>query len=90
MVVLPVWKAPEGPQVWEDNLWRTAWLNLKAEQAIVPLIVPLGDLQDTSAIDAEEALALDPVKLESLMIRYEAKAILSPSPNPRRAGASIR
>jgi len=76
MVVLPLWKAPEGAVLWEDNLWRKAWLDLKAEQAIVPLIVPLGDLQDTQAITPDEAMAMDPVKLESLMIRYEAKAIL--------------
>ena len=76
IVVLPVWKSPEGTIVWEDNIWRKAWLDLKAEQAIVPLIVPLGDLQDTQAITPEEALAMDPVKLESIMIRYEAKAIL--------------
>jgi hypothetical protein len=76
IVVLPVWKAPEGTIVWEDNIWRKAWLDLKAEQAIVPLIVPLGDLQDSQAITPEEALAMDPVKLESIMIRYEAKAIL--------------
>jgi hypothetical protein len=76
MVVLPLWKSGEGAMLWEDNLWRKAWLDLKAEQAIVPLIVPLGDLQDTQAITPEEAMAMDPVKLESLMIRYEAKAIL--------------
>ncbi|MBL8893316.1 MAG: DUF2066 domain-containing protein, partial [Rhizobiales bacterium] len=76
IVVLPVWKSPEGTIVWEDNVWRKAWLDLKAEQAIVPLIVPLGDLQDSQAITPEEALAMDPVKLESIMIRYEAKAIL--------------
>lgn len=76
IVVLPIWKSPEGTIVWEDNIWRKAWLDLKAEQAIVPLIVPLGDLQDSQAITPEEALAMDPVKLESIMIRYEAKAIL--------------
>lgn len=76
IVVLPVWKSPEGTIVWEDNIWRKAWLDLKAEQAIVPLIVPLGDLQDSQAITPDEALAMDPVKLESIMIRYEAKAIL--------------
>ncbi len=50
MVVLPLWKGPDGPVVWEDNLWRKAWLDLKAEQAVVPMIIPLGDLEDTSAI----------------------------------------
>ncbi|MBL8893933.1 MAG: DUF2066 domain-containing protein [Rhizobiales bacterium] len=82
IVVLPVWKSPEGTIVWEDNIWRKAWLDLKAEQGIVPLIVPLGDLQDSQAITPEEALAMDPVKLESIMIRYEAKAILVATAEP--------
>jgi hypothetical protein len=86
MVILPIWKGPDGPQVWEDNLWRKAWLDLKAEQAIVPLIVPLGDLEDTSAITPEEALALDPIRLESLMIRYGAKAILVAIAEPAADG----
>jgi hypothetical protein len=86
IVVLPLWKGPEGPQLWDDNLWRKAWLDLRAEQAVVPVIVPLGDLQDTSAITPEEALALDPIKLESLMIRYEAKAILVAIAEPAPEG----
>ena len=51
-------------------------MDLKAEQAVVPVIIPLGDLEDTQAITAEEALANNAVKLESLMIRYRTKAIL--------------
>lgn len=76
IVVLPLWKGPNGTVIWEDNLWRKAWLDLKAEQSLVPIIVPLGDLEDTSAISPQEAEAGDAIKLESLMIRYEAKAIL--------------
>jgi hypothetical protein len=85
VVVLPVWKGPNGPVVWEDNLWRKAWLDLKAEQSVVPIIIPLGDLEDTSAISPEEALSGDAIKLESLMMRYEAKAILVAvgEPNPQ-------
>jgi len=76
IVVIPVWKTAQGAVVWEDNPWKKAWTDLHAEQAIVPIIVPLGDLTDTQAITAEEALGNDEVKLESIMIRYEAKAIL--------------
>jgi hypothetical protein len=76
IVILPLWKGPDGAVVWEENLWRKAWLDLKAEQSVVPIIVPLGDLEDTSAISADEVLAGDAIKLESLMLRYEAKAIL--------------
>ena len=86
MVVLPVWKGPNGLVIWEDNLWRKAWLDLKAEQSLVPIIVPLGDLEDTSAISPDEAAAGNAVKLESLMLRYEAKAVLVAIAEPDPSG----
>lgn len=76
MLVLPIWKAAEGSQLWEENLWRTAWLNLHAEQSLVPLIIPIGDLEDTAAITAEDVLNLDPIKLETLRRRYGTRTIL--------------
>ncbi len=76
IVLLPVWRTAQGAVVWEDNPWKKVWVDLKAEQAVVPVIIPLGDLEDTQAITAEEALANNTVKLESLMIRYQTKAIL--------------
>jgi hypothetical protein len=76
IVLLPIWKTPQGPVLWEDNPWKKTWVDLKTEQAVVPLIIPLGDLQDTQAITAEEALANNGPKLESIMMRYEASAIL--------------
>jgi len=76
MLVLPIWKTAEGAQLWEDNLWRTAWLNLHAEQSLVPLIVPIGDIEDTAAITAQDVLNLDPIKLEVLRRRYGTRTIL--------------
>ena len=76
-MVLPLWKAADGTlQLWEDKPWRTAWLNLKAENSLVPLIVPLGDLTDTSSLTAEQVAAADEGALEGLRLRYEADAIL--------------
>ena len=82
MLVLPVWKGGASPQIWEDNLWRKAWLDLRAEQSLVPIIIPLGDLEDTEAITAEEVLAQDPVKLEALRRRYGAKTVLVATAEP--------
>ena len=76
MLVLPIWKTAEGTQLWEDNLWRTAWLNLHAEQSLVPLIVPIGDIEDTAALTAQDVLNLDPIKLEVLRRRYGTRTIL--------------
>ena len=76
IVILPVWGGVGGPSAWEDNPWRKAWLSLDSENDLVPIVVPLGDLEDSQAITAEEALRGDEVKLESIKIRYEAEAIL--------------
>ena len=76
ILVLPVWNAPEGPVVWEDNPWRKAWLSLNSDNDLVPVIVPLGDLDDSQAISAEEALRGNEVKLQSLKLRYEAETVL--------------
>jgi len=61
---------------WEDNPWRKAWLSLNSDNDLVPIIVPLGDLNDSDTISAEEALRGNEVKLESLKLRYEAEAVL--------------
>jgi hypothetical protein len=76
IVVLPVWNGPEGPVVWEDNPWRKAWLSLNSDNDLVPVIVPLGDLDDSRTISAEEALRGNEVKLQSLKLRYEAETVL--------------
>ncbi|MGE0212819.1 MAG: DUF2066 domain-containing protein [Parvibaculaceae bacterium] len=76
LVVLPVWKDPSGILVWQDSVWRKAWLSLNAENSLVPVIVPLGDLADTETISPEEALQGDKLKLEALRMRYSAEAVL--------------
>lgn len=86
VIVLPVWNGPEGPQLWEDNPWRKAWLALGAEQAMVPLIVPLGDLEDTSALSAEDAVAGDTLKIEAIRRRYDAPGIVVAVATPAEGG----
>ena len=76
LVVLPVWKDPGGTVVWQDSVWRKAWIGLNAENSLVPVIVPLGDLADTETISPEEALEGDKLRLEALRMRYSAEAVL--------------
>jgi hypothetical protein len=75
-VVLPIWKTAEGAQLWEDNPWRAAWINLRAEQSLVPIIVPLGDLDDSEILSAKDVLAGDELKLEAIRRRYDVKAVV--------------
>lgn len=76
ILVLPVWRGKEANQLWEDNLWRKAWLDLKGEQGIVPVIVPLGDYDDNEAIGVEAALNNDPIRIEAIRRRYGAPSLL--------------
>lgn len=75
-LVLPMWKASAGVQLWEDNPWRQAWINLRAEQSQVPIIVPLGDLDDSEIISAQDVMSGDEVKLEAMRRRYDVRAVL--------------
>ena len=83
IVILPVWNGPEGVVVWQDNPWRQAWIDLKAENAIVPIIIPLGDLTDSQAITASEAFEGHETKLGSIKLRYQADAILVAVASPK-------
>ena len=87
IIVLPVYRDAVGSQLWEDNLWRKAWLDLRAEQALVPLIIPLGDLEDTETLTVEDALNGDPIKLEALRRRYDAPSMLIALAEPADGGS---
>ncbi len=76
IVVLPVWVGPDGPVAWRDNVWRQAWIDLKAENGLVPIIIPIGDLNDSQAVTAQEAIDGHETKLGAIKIRYQAEAIL--------------
>lgn len=85
-LVLPMWKSAAGPQLWEENPWRQAWINLRAEQSQVPVIVPLGDLDDSEIISAQDVLSGDEVKLEAIRRRYDVKAVLVAFAEPAEDG----
>ncbi|PZF75409.1 hypothetical protein DK847_17990 [Aestuariivirga litoralis] len=82
VLVIPVYRAPDGLKLWEDNPWRQAWIDLKGEQGVVPIIIPLGDLEDTEALTAEDAVNGDTVKLDAIRKRYDAASILVAQAQP--------
>ncbi len=86
IVVLPVWRGADANKLWEDNPWRKAWIDLKGEQGIVPIIVPLGDIEDTETLTVEDALHNDPIKLEAIRKRYGAPNILVAQAQPVEGG----
>lgn len=86
IIVLPVYRDAAGAKLWEANPWRQAWLNLHAEQSRVPVIVPLGDLEDAGALTAQDVLEANTVKIEAARKRYGALSLLTAIAEPREAG----
>jgi len=86
ILVLPVFRGPDGNRLWEDNPWRKAWIDLKGEQGIVPIIVPLGDLEDTQSLNVDDALRGDAVRLEALRKRYGGPSLLLAQAQPAEGG----
>jgi hypothetical protein len=86
-LVLTVWKASTGDVLWEDNPWRQAWINLRAEQSMVPIIVPLGDLDDTKLISVTDVLSEDAVKIEAIRKRYDVRKVIIAFAEPSENGA---
>jgi len=78
IVVLPVFSGPvTEPTLWfGENPWRDIWALRPGDEGLVPLTVPLGDLDDLAAIDAPRALAGDPEALRAIAGRYGAEDVV--------------
>ena len=84
ILVVPVWVTPQGADIWTgENPWHKAWSELDLNNALIPILLPLGDLTDTNALTAREAIAYNSVKLEALRIRYGASAVLVAGAEPK-------
>lgn len=77
LVVLPVFSLGAAPVLWEEpNPWRAAWAKRPPADGLVPLNLPLGELADLQAIDAERADDGDGQALIAIAQRYEAGDVL--------------
>jgi hypothetical protein len=86
LIVLAVLKGPGGPVLWDDpNPWRDAWGNAKLPQGLVPLIVPLGEVEDVAAIDAAAADTGDDAKLQAISMNYSDGDVLVTRATMRQA-----
>lgn len=78
-VILPVFRDQSGDQLWSDtNPWLDAWWRLEGKGAVVPYTVPLGDLTDIGAVDAERAVTVDAPSINAIAAQYGAGAVLMP------------
>ena len=78
ILVLPVLEKGAALSLFENsNIWRNAWAGLGlAQDALMPLRLPLGDLMDITTITAQAALAGRDDLLKVIAQRYEVNNIL--------------
>jgi len=76
-LILPVDETGPSPVLWEDRTaWAGAWEDYKNPGALVPLLVPAGELPDVSTIGAREAIEGAPGPLAAIAQRYGAGDVL--------------
>ncbi len=71
VLVLPVLTAGNKNLLWGDgNPWRDAWSTHPPSGGLVQLVVPKGDPADAATITADQAVAGDVAKIQTLAARY--------------------
>ncbi|WP_413206472.1 DUF2066 domain-containing protein [Rhodospirillum sp. A1_3_36] len=80
VLILPLYQsgASDSPQLWEEtNPWAQAWKAAEGlSEGMVPVVLPLGDLEDIATLDAQGALAGDLSAAANLSGRYGAPDVL--------------
>ncbi len=77
VLVLPLYGPPGTAVLWSgDNPWLAAWQRYNAENDLVPVVAPLGDLEDLTGVDAGRAESGDPQALSGMAQRYGAGDVL--------------
>lgn len=75
-LLLPVLEDLQGLQAWGEHWWQQSWANHDIENNPAPLLLPLGDLEDTLLANAEDILIGDPTKLQALNARYGTDTVI--------------
>lgn len=77
VLVLPFYQYNSRNILWaENNKWLSAWKYNSGRKGLVPVIVPIGDLQDLTDMNEEKAKTSDWSKLASMKDRYGAGEVM--------------
>ncbi|MBT5945662.1 MAG: DUF2066 domain-containing protein [Rhodospirillaceae bacterium] len=77
LTVVPVLATPARYLLWDDpNPWREAWRNHPGGTGLVPMLAPIGDLEDLSGLTVDQAIDGDPDILARFAQRYGARGVV--------------
>ncbi|HEY4344272.1 MAG TPA: DUF2066 domain-containing protein [Parvibaculum sp.] len=89
-LLLAVYEKPGMRVLWEDpNPWRDAIGKLDLVNAITPLIMPLGDVQEFTLVTTAQALSGDKAALANLGQRYGADEVIVASAVSNADGSKV-
>lgn len=75
VLILPFYQWGDRTILWdENNPWRRTWTRSShGDQGLVPVVVPIGDLADVTALDGSDMLGYAPLGLADMTDRYGAR-----------------
>ncbi len=74
LLVLPVFQKGGKTSIWaEENLWMRSWASKQFGAALVPVEVPIGDLDDVADINDDNALRFERKSLDRMLLRYNSR-----------------
>jgi len=76
VLLLPVLEDAEGLQAWGENWWRQGWMARDLDNNPAPMTLPLGGIDDSTLIGAEDILIGNPMKLGELNARYGTDTVV--------------
>lgn len=75
-LLLPVLEDLQGLQAWGEHWWQQGWQNFDIDNNPAPLMLPMGDIEDSMIANAEDILIGDPIKLQTLNDRYGTQTVI--------------
>jgi len=91
ILILPLLKKGKNFLLWEEgNPWLQAWKNLKRPNSLITTVVPLGDLEDETLIDAHKILKNDRKFLLDLARHYQVEDVIIAIANLEESPASLK
>ena len=77
VLILPVYIEDGRAILWDDpNPLKTAWANIDADAYLLPVMLPVGSIEDIQAISADEALDGNADNLAAIKARYKVSNVL--------------
>ncbi len=89
LLILPVLQKNGKTTIWGlENIWMKSWSGKQFGAALVPVEVPIGDLDDVGDINDDNALRFERKNLDRMLLRYNAReaAIVIAVPDKTLAG----